>query len=388
MNRTYTIAVVGLLIGLVIGAAIVWVAKPTPAPGPDWVSKSAYDNLNANYNNVNGNLTTALAQLAALKKPIKIGLVLATGGRGDKSFNDIAYAGVERAKNELNITFDFAEPKAIAEYEGFQTNFAKTGEYALIICVGFDQADALNKTAAAYPQQNFAIVDMAVSQPNVASLLFKANEGSFLVGAISGMMTQTGKVGFVGGMDIPLIRDFFDGYKAGVQWAKSSVTMLDPAFVGGWADPTKGKELAVSLIGQGADAIFVAAGKSGLGALKAVNESGKIGFGVDACQDYLYPEIKASMTKRVDTAIFEMIMAAVMSKVFPNLKTGGFAGGVYNKGVRDKWTGCSRLPEEQGFWEVTFNFTETPLPPNVLSKLTEARDKIISGQIQVPSAFT
>ena len=387
MNRAYIFAVAGLLIGLVIGAAIVWVVNPTPTPGPEWVSKSDYDNLQTNYNNANGNLTAALAQLAALKKPIKIGLVLATGGLGDKSFNDISYAGVLQAKNELNTTFDKAEPKAIAEYEGFQTNFAKTGEYALIVCVGFDQADALNKTAAAYPNQNFAIVDMVVNQPNVASLLFKENEGSFLVGAIGGMMTQTRKVGFVGGMDIPMIRNFFVGYQAGVQWANSSVTVLDPVFVGGWADPTKGYELAMSLITQGADAIFVAAGKSGLGALQAIHEKGKIGFGVDSCQDYLYPEIKASMTKRVDTAIFEMIKAAVMSKVFLNLTTGGFAGGVYNKGVRDGWTGCSRLPEEEGFWETTFNFTETPLASNVLAKLEDAKDGIISGQIQVPSGY-
>ncbi len=357
MDRAYIFAIAGLLIGLMIGAAIVWVVKPTPAAEPE------------------------------LKKPIKIGLVLATGGLGDKSFNDISYAGVLQAKSEFNITFDKAEPKAIAEYEGFQTNFAKTGEYALIVCVGFDQADALNKTAAAYPNQKFAIVDMVVVQPNVASLLFKANEGSFLVGAIGAMMTQTGKVGFVGGMDIDLIRDFFVGYQAGAQWANSTVTVIDPVFVGSWADPTKGYELAVSLISQGADAIFVAAGKSGLGALQAIHENGKIGFGVDSCQDYLYPEIKASMTKRVDTAIFEMIKAAIMSELFPNITTGGFTGGVYNKGVRDGWTGCSRLPEEEGFWEATFNFTETPLEPDVLAKLEDARDGMISAQIQVPSGY-
>mgnify|MGYP001124494586 CR=1 FL=1 len=231
---------------------------------------------------------------------------------------------------------------------------------------------------------------MAVDQPNVASLLFKANEGSFLTGVIGGMMTQTAKVGFVGGMDIPLIQDFFIGYRAGAKWANASVTVLDPVFVGGWADPTKGKELAISLIGLGADAIFAAAGKSGLGALEAIHENEKIGFGVDSCQDYLYPEIKASMTKRVDIAVFEMVKAAVISKVLPKLdvESGGFEGGYHNKGVAEKWTGCSRLPEEEGVWEATYNFTETPLPSNVLSKLTEARDKIISGNITVPSAYT
>ncbi len=234
MNKTYTIAIATLLIGLVIGAGVIWAVKPAPT---DVVSKTDFDNLQTNYNNVNANLTAALAQLAGIQN-IKVALILGTGGLGDKSFNDIAYAGLQRAQRELNITFDYASPMAIAEYEGDQTNFAKqTGKYALIICIGFDQADALNKTAAAYPNQNFAIVDMAVDQPNVASLLFKANEGSFLVGVVSGMMTSTGKVGFIGGMDIPLIRDFFDGYQAGVTWANSSATVLPPLFVGGWADP-------------------------------------------------------------------------------------------------------------------------------------------------------
>lgn len=384
MNKTYTIAVVGILIGLVIGAAIVWVVKPLPPPGPEWVSKTDFDNLQSDYNKVNANLTATLAELAALKKPIKVGLVLATGGLGDKSFNDISYAGVLRAKNEIGIKFDYVEPRAIAEYEGYQRDFAKTGEYAIIICIGFDQADALNKTAGEYPKQNFAIVDMVVSQPNVASLLFKANEGSFLVGVIGGMMTQAKKVGFVGGMDIPLIRDFFLGYQAGVRWANPNVTVLEPVFVGGWADPTKGKELAVSLIGLGADAIYVAAGKSGLGALEAAHENNITGFGVDACQCYLHPEIKASMTKRVDVAVFEMIMAAVLAKAFPNLKTGVFAGGIYEKGVKDKWTGCCRLSDEQQLWETTFNFTHQSLPANVLTKLQEARDKIVTGDIKVP----
>jgi len=392
MQKISTIIVAGILIGLVIGVAIGWVAKPIPPPGPEWVQKvdfdklkSDYDKLNADFGKLSADLKTALAELAALKKPIKVGLILATGGLGDKSFNDISYAGVVRARDELGIKFDYVEPKAIAEYEGFQRDFAKTGEYAIIICIGFDQADALTKIAGEYPKQNFAIVDMVVDKPNVASLLFKANEGSFLVGVISGNMTKTKKVGFVGGMDIPLIRDFFLGYEAGAKWANASVKVLDPVFVGAWADPTKGKELALSLIELGADAIYVAAGKSGLGALAAAHEKGIIGFGVDACQDYLYPEIIASMTKRVDVAVYEMIMAAVIAKVFPNLKTGVFKGGIYEKGVKDKWTGCCRLPEEEGFWEAKFNFTHKfKLPADVLAKLIAARDKIVTGEIKVP----
>jgi basic membrane protein A len=334
------------------------------------------------------NKTALLDELAALKRPIKIGLILARGGLGDKSFNDLAYAGMVRAKAELNITFTYSEPASIADYEDAQRGYASDGGYALIVCIGFEQADALNSTAAAYPNQKFAIVDMVVSQSNVASLLFKANEGSFLTGVLAGMLTNTGKVGFVGGMDIPLIRDFYVGYKAGAEWANSSVTVLDPLFVGGWADPAVAREEALTLIVLGADGIFAAAGKSGLGALLACNESNVNGFGVDSCQDYLYTQIRGSATKRVDNAVFEIVKAAVISKLLPNLQEGGFEGGVHSGGLAEKWVGCSRLPEEEAFWEQTFDFLETPLPANVVTKLTEARDEIISGNITVPSGYT
>jgi basic membrane protein A and related proteins len=202
------------------------------------------------------------------------------------------------------------------------------------------------------------------------------------------MLTNTGKVGLVGGMDIPLIRDFYVGYKAGAEWANSTVTVLNPLFVGGWSDPVTAKVEANSLIALGAAGIFAAAGKSGLGALLACNESNVYGFGVDSCQDYLYPQIVGSATKRVDNVVFEMVKAAVISKLLPNLKSGGFQGGVYDGGLAEGWVGCSRLPEEEEFWEQTFDFLETPLPVGVVLKLTDARDKIISGNLTVPSGYT
>jgi len=309
----------------------------------------------------------------------KVGLIIATGGLGDKSFNDISYAGVLRAKDELGIDFDYVEPEAIAQYEGFQRDFAKSGDYKIIICVGFDQADALTVVSQEYPNQNFAIVDMVVVQPNVASLLFRTNEASFLVGVAAGMMTETGKVGFVGGMDIDLINDFFVGYEAGVQWANPGATVLEPVYVGDWGDPTKGKELAQSLADLGADGIYVAAGKSGLGALDAINEEDIMGFGVDACQCYLYPNnILLSMTKRVDVAVYEMIQAAI---------EGTFKGEIYSKGLADEWVGVCRLPDEEDFWEDQFNFTHPPLDTNVENKILEARTKIISGEITVPTVY-
>jgi basic membrane protein A len=392
-----------IIVGLVIGVGVGWVVYPAlnpPLPLADYVKKTVYDALQAELTTtkgaltqaqtdktaVQGQLTTAQTDLAAaqaqitkLTSPKKIGLVLATGGLGDKSFNDISYAGLTRAKNELGIVFDYVQPKAIAEYEGYQRDFAKTGDYALIICIGFDQADALTKVATEYPNQNFAIVDMPVDKPNVASLLFKANEGSFLVGVVAAMSSTTGKVGFVGGMDIPLIRDFFVGFEAGAKWANPSITVLDPVFVGDWGDPTKGKELAISLIEQGGDAIFAAAGKSGLGALEAIHQKGVKGFGVDACQDYLYPEMIASATKRVDLAVYEMVLKAVLGK---------FQGGVYNNGVKEGWTGCCRLPEEESFWDNTFKFTHTTIASTVMDKLLQAQDEIVMGDITVPSGYS
>jgi len=326
---------------------------------------------------------TTLTDTFTVEARAHVGLIIATGGLGDKSFNDISYAGVKRAKEELGIDFDYVEPAAISEYEGYQRDFAKTGDYEIIICVGFDQMDALTIVAEEYPNQKFALVDEIVNETNVASLLFKTNESSFLIGVVAGMLTETDKVGCVGGMDIPLIRNFYMGYKAGAEWANPNVTVRDLVFVGDWADPTTGKELALSEIDAGVDALYVAAGKSGLGAHEAVNETGITGFGVDACQCYLYPEIVASMTKRVDVALFEMIEATV---------EGTFEGGVYNRGLRDPqgWVGCCRLPEEEEFWEhefFEFEFEHSPLETEVIDKMEEARDKIVAGEITVPSAF-
>ncbi len=220
---------------------------------------------------------------------------------------------------------------------------------------------------------------MVVVQPNVASLIFKSNEASFLVGVAAGMITETGSVGFVGGMDIDLINDFYLGYEAGVEWTNPQATVLEPVYVGDWADPTKGKELAKSLVDLGADGIFIAAGKSGLGALDAVNEEDVTGFGVDACQCYLYTQnIPVSSTKRVDVAVYEMIEAAI---------DGTFEGGIYNNGLNEGWVGVCRLPEEESLWEEEFEFTHEPLPAGVEDKILEARTKIISGEILVPTAY-
>ncbi|MCW3978673.1 MAG: BMP family ABC transporter substrate-binding protein [Candidatus Bathyarchaeota archaeon] len=376
MSQTQNTLIAAAVVALIVGAAVGWFAYP--AMNPAGVSQEEYDALEAEYDANKAELTAAQAQIAELTKPKKVGLILATGGLGDKSFNDISYAGCQKAKDELGVDFDYVETTAIAEYEGYQRDFAMSGDYILIVCIGFDQADALTTVAAEYPNQNFALVDMVVDNTNVASLTFRANEGSFLVGVVAGMMTETGQISFVGGMDIPLIRDFFEGYEAGAKWANPEVTVSEPVFVGDWADPTKGKELATALIEQGGDAIYSAAGKSGLGALEAAHEEEVMAFGVDLCQCYLYPEMVASMTKRVDVAVYEMILDALV---------GTFQGGFYSGGVYERWIGMCRLPEEEALWEELFGFEHQPLPADVLAKVKEARDGILSGDIAVPTGY-
>jgi basic membrane protein A len=375
----------GIVIALLLGAAVGWVAKPAPIVPTtgETVDKSVYDDVvtdltaaEADVASLEAALEAAEAEVAALGKPFKVGLVTATGGLGDKSFNDIALSGVKRAFDELGVEYDYVEPTAISEYESFQRDFAMSGEYGLIICIGFDQGDALTIVAGEYPDQNFALVDMVVGNSNVASLTFRANEGSFLLGVVAGMKSETGKIGFVGGIEIPLIVDFFVGYEAGALWANPDIEVLSPVYVGGWGDPAKGKELAVSLIESGADMIFPVAGGSGLGALEAADEQGVTGLGVDACQDYLNPNMLASMTKRVDIAVYEMILDAMVDKFEGGFKSGGLAEG---------WVGMDRLPSEENYWEELFEFEHPDLSDEIISKVLDARNKIISGEITVPS---
>ena len=177
---------------------------------------------------------------------------------------------------------------------------------------------------------------------------------------------------------IPLIRDFFEGYEAGAVWANPEVTVAEPVFVGDWADPASEKELTTSLIELGVDGVYSAAGKSGLGALEAAHDAEVNAFGVDLCQCYLYPEMVASMTKRVDEAVYEMILDALVGK---------FQGGFYSGGIAEGWIGMCRLPEEEGLWEELFEFEHQPLPADVLTKVKEARDLILSGDITVPTGY-
>ena len=294
---------------------------------------------------------------------VRIAVVFATGGLGDKSFNDSCYQGVKEAEADFGIEFDYVEPTAIAEYEGYHRQYAKSDEYDLIIGIGFDQADAITIVAQEYPDQKFAIVDMVVELPNVASLVFRENEGSFLVGAAAGLKSQTDKIGFVGGMDIPLIRRFLAGYKFGAEYINPEVE-VSWKYVGDWSDPAKGKELALALFDEGADIVYAAAGRSGLGAIQAAHERGMLVIGVDADQCDTIEGVPVttflgSMLKRVDVAVYETIKS-VMDDTF--------AGGFQSFGAAENGVGaCKHIPSD------------------IQGQIDDLMAKVASGEIQVPS---
>src|SRR5438132_406176 len=217
---------------------------------------------------------------------LRVGIVFDIGGKDDKSFNAAAWQGVKRAKEELGIFLRDVEPGDPTSIEPSMRAFAERG-YDLIVGVGFAQAPIMNDVASDYPNLKFAIIDGVIDLPNVASLIFKEHEGSFLVGMIAARTTKTNKVGFVGGMDIPLIHKFATGYEEGARYANPKIEIFEN-YVGvndsAWNNPGKGKELAKAQIERGADVIFQAAGNSGLGVFDAAEGMNKVAIGVDSTQ--------------------------------------------------------------------------------------------------------
>ena len=265
---------------------------------------------------------------AAGADEIKPAVVFDMGGKFDKSFNEGIYNGVEQFRTETGIEYGEFEVVNEAQREQALRNFARRG-YNPIIAVGFGQAPALDKVAAEYPDTSFSIIDMVVDQPNVQSIVFKEHEGSFLVGMIAALASETGKVGFVGGMDIPLIRRFACGYEHGVMYVNpdaqvyQNMTGTTPA---AWNDPVKGAELAKSQFDRGADIVFAAAGGTGLGVLQAAADDGKLSIGVDSNQNYLHPgSVLTSMLKRVDVAAYEVFKTAMSRTWAAGIKDLGLA---------------------------------------------------------------
>ncbi len=298
-------------------------------------------------------------------KQLKIGLVFDSGGRGDKSFNDSAYRGLEKAKTELGIEEKTVDSAKASDYENNLETLA-AGGCDLIFAVGINMKDALTKVAPKHPNVKFAIVDEVVEAPNVRSLVFKEEEGSFLAGYLAGLMTTTNKIGFVGGMEIPLIKKFQSGYEAGAKTANPGLEMLPAKYTGDWNNVDLGKQNAKVLFGQGADIVYSAAGKCGLGVIEAAKEESKYAIGVDSDQDYLAEgRVLTSMVKRVDESVFQTIR---------DLKEGKFDIGTKVYDLKANGVGLTEM-----------KFTRAAIGDEKLAKVNEISVKITSGEIKVPT---
>jgi basic membrane protein A len=263
------------------------------------------------------------ASFAAAAEPA---IVYDMGGKFDKSFNEAAYVGMENWKKETGKQYLEFEIANESQREQAIRRMAEKGA-SPIIGVGFSQASAIEKVAKEFPKLNFVIVDMVVGLPNVQSVVFKEQEGSFLVGAMAAMASKTGKVGFVGGMDIPLIRRFECGYEQGAKFAnpKADVFANMTGTTGAaWNDPTRGGELAKAQFAKGADVVFAAAGGTGVGVYQAAKDGGKLAIGVDSNQNHLQPgTMLTSMLKRVDVAVYNVSKSFAPGVTVLGLKEGG-----------------------------------------------------------------
>jgi basic membrane protein A and related proteins len=267
----------------------------------------------------------AAATLSATVAFAQPAVIFDMGGKFDKSFNEAAYNGAERWKKETGkqyLEFEVTNP---TQREQAIRRMAERGANP-IIGIGFSQGDSIKKIATEFPKLQFAIIDFVVDLPNVQSVVFKEHEGSFLVGMMAANASKTGKVGFVGGMDIPLIRKFQCGYEQGAKFANGKVeTFANMTGTTGaaWNDPARGGELAKAQMAKGADVIFAAAGGTGMGVYQAAKDSGKLAIGVDSNQNHIQPgTMLTSMVKRVDTAVYN-----VMKKHTPGLSVLGLKEG-------------------------------------------------------------
>jgi basic membrane protein A len=257
-------------------------------------------------------LSVAVASASAQAADLNPAVVFDMGGKFDKSFNQSVYNGMERFKDESGVNYREFEVTNASQREQAIRRFAQRGANP-IISVGFAQAAAVDKVAGEFPDARITLIDMVVDKPNVQSVVFNEHEGSFLVGMLAAMKSETGTVSFVGGMDIPLIRKFECGYAQGAQYVNKDINVIrnmTGSTPSAWNDPTKGAELAVSQFDRGSDVVYAAAGGTGVGVYQAAADSGKYAIGVDSNQNYLQPgTMLTSMVKRVDVAAYNSLKA-------------------------------------------------------------------------------
>ncbi len=304
----------------------------------------------------------ALSAGAALADP---GLIIDLGGKFDKSFNEAAYNGAKRWIEKTGGKYKETELQSEAQREQSMRRMAESGANPVVV-LGFANASTLDKVAPDYPDTKFAIIDMVVDQPNVESIVFTEQEGSYLVGMLAGMASKTGTVSFVGGMDIPLIRRFACGYAQGVKAVNPKAKIIEnmtgttPA---AWNDPVKGGEITRTQISQGSDVVYAAAGGTGVGVLQTAADEGILSIGVDSNQNYLHPgKVLTSMMKRVDNAVFD----------------------VFSKGVDNFEPGIKVLDlKANGVGYALDQYNEKLITPEMKAAVEAAKAAIIAGDIKV-----
>jgi basic membrane protein A and related proteins len=319
----------------------------------------------------------AQSEAAEDRGKIRVGIVFDIGGKDDRSFNAAAWQGVQRAAKDLPIVLRDIEPGTPNAIEPAMRAFAERG-FDLIIGVGFAQAPIMEQVAKDYPNIHFAIIDGVSQLPNVASLVFKEHEGSYLVGMLAARASRTGTIGFLGGMDIGLIHRFAKGYEEGAQAVNPNIRLIQNyvgVTDGAWNNPGKGKELSLAQIQKGADVIFTAAGNSGLGAFDAVEQQGKQNgrathfvIGVDSNQNMVKPGfVLTSMVKRVDNVVYNIVQEVVSGK---------FSPGVHVFGLDKDGVGYS-MDE----------FNRDLIDAETIQQVEVAKQKIIAGEIKVTDAM-
>ena len=312
-----------------------------------------------------------LASNFAVADEVRPAVVYDLGGKFDKSFNEGVYNGAVKFRDETGIDFREFEVQTDSQRVQALRNFARRGQDP-ILAVGFQYASAMDKVAPEFSDTRFAIIDSVVDHPNVQSIVFREHEGSFIVGVLAAMAAEGGKVGFVGGMDVPLIRRFACGYVQGARHARPDVEVfqnMTGTTGAAWNDPVKGGELAKSQFDRGAEVVYHAAGSTGLGVLQAAADAGRLGIGVDSNQNHLHPgHVLTSMLKRVDVAAYD----------------------VFDSARRDEWRSGVRvlgLAESGVGWSLDEN-NEALVTPAMKAAAEEAAARIIAGDIKVHDYVT
>jgi len=311
--------------------------------------------------------TTALVGAATLANAqANPAVIFDLGGKFDKSFNEMSYTGAERFREETGISYREFELQSDAQREQALRRFAQSGSNPVVVA-GFSNATAMATVAPDFPDTDFVIIDMVVDAPNVRSVVFAEQEGSYLVGMLAAMASKTGTISFVGGMDIPLISNFQCGYTQGAKAVNPDINVL--ATMTGtdgtaWNNPVKGGELTMSQIENGSDVVFAAAGGTGRGVLQAATDAGIFGIGVDANQNYMHPgNMLTSMMKRVDVAVYD---------AFNDVNNGEFTAGIQVMGLAEEGVGFA-LDE----------YNKDLITPEMLAAVEDATAAIIAGDIVV-----